>query len=139
MNSNNDMPLIRDWDDPIFNALPEHFFCFLLDREGRYLKLRAPDLTRLWDAPESHIGKHLSEILPGHLLEDRLYYFAKALRTKQRQEYTYPHFRNNRRHMTCIITPVVSSDEIVSVVMVVYDSIVAPVPAPFVLGFQWEQ
>lgn len=132
------MPVIREWDDPIFDALPEHFFCFLLDKGGHYLKLRVPDITRLWEAPADHIGKHMSEILPGHLLQDRLYYFAKALRTQEQQEYTYPHFRNNRRHMTCVITPIVSSGEVERVIMVVYDSVVTAIPAPFVLGFQWE-
>lgn len=117
----------------LLKSLPESHFLFILDCQGRYLDLKVPDEERLWAAKKDCIGRTFDDILPAALAEDRRYFFNKAIRTGQAQQYSYPHPITEDRHMTCIITPINVDGESSEVLMQVFDSIVAPVPAANVL------
>lgn len=112
----------------LFSSFPATHFLFILDKEGRYLDLRVPDPKRLWMSEAEHLGKTFGEVLPSELAKPRRYYFNALLESGKEQQYSYPHPLTEGRHMTCVLTLV--GEE---VLMRVFDSVVAEVPAANVL------
>jgi hypothetical protein len=105
--------------------LSEHWFIFLLDREGRYCDLRVPDQNRLWCAKDKHIGRKFDEMLPPELGTDRRHFFNQAVLTGKVQEYSYFHPLSQDKHMQCELTPLLdATGRVEGVLMVVKDVVV---------------
>jgi len=110
------------WEQ-LFNSISDTSFLFLLSAQGIYLKVKAPDKSRLWMMEDDHLGKSLEEVLPPDLAIDRRYFFDKAVRTRKPQTYGYPHPTTIGRYMACLLTPMSEEPdgEISEVLMEVYD------------------